>query len=131
MEYAGSVQDDWRVTPKVTVNLGLRYDYITPLRESNDLLGNFDPTVGLLQVGKQISSPYNGDHKDFGPRIGVAWDVSGKGTTVVRAGASVIFDSQLPMFVFSKFPAKSRKTAPAAASSPFPPGQRKLCPGLV
>jgi hypothetical protein len=100
-EYAGSVQDDWRMTPKVTVNLGLRYDYITPLRESNDLLGNFDPTLGLLQVGKQISSPYNGDHKDFGPRIGVAWDITGKGTTVVRAGASVIFDSQLPMFVFS------------------------------
>jgi hypothetical protein len=100
-EYAMSVQDDWRLTPKVTVNLGLRYDYITPLRESNDLLGNFDPTLGLLQVGKQISSPYNGDHKDFGPRIGMAWDITGKGTTVVRAGASVIFDSQLPMFVFS------------------------------
>jgi len=100
-EYAGSIQDDWRVTPKVTVNLGLRYDYITPLRESNDLLGNFDPTDGLLQVGKQISSPYNPDHKNFGPRVGVAWDVTGKGTTVVRAGASVIFDTQLPMFVFS------------------------------
>ena len=100
-EYAGSIQDDWRITPKLTVNLGLRYDYITPLRESNDLLGNFDPAVGLLQVGQQISSPYNADHKDFGPRIGVAWDITGKGTTVVRAGASVIYDSQLPMFVFS------------------------------
>ena len=100
-EYALSVQDDWRLTPKVTINLGLRYDYITPLRESNDLLGNFDPAVGLLQVGKQISSPYNGDHKDFGPRVGVAWDLTGKGTTVVRAGGSLIFDSQLPMFVFS------------------------------
>jgi hypothetical protein len=100
-EYALSAQDDWRITPKVTLNLGLRYDYTTPLRESDNLLGNFDPAVGLLQVGKQISSPYNGDHKDFGPRIGVAWDVTGKGTTVVRAGASVIFDTQLPMFVFS------------------------------
>jgi hypothetical protein len=99
--YALSVQDDWRITPKVTLNAGLRYDYITPLRESNDLLGNFDPTLGLLQVGKQISSPYNGDHKDFGPRLGIAWDITGKGTTVVRAGASIIFDTQLPMFVFS------------------------------
>src|SRR5579863_1878212 len=99
--YALSIQDDWRVTPKLTLNLGLRYDYITPVRESNDLLGNFDPSLGLLQVGKQISSPYNGDHKDFGPRVGVAWDITGKGTTVVRAGASVIFDAQLPMFVFS------------------------------
>lgn len=99
--YALSVQDDWRIKPKITLNVGLRYDYITPIRESNDLLGNFDPSVGLLQVGKQISSPYNGDHKDFGPRIGIAWDITGKGTTVVRAGASLIFDTQLPMFVFS------------------------------
>jgi hypothetical protein len=100
-DYALSVQDDWRITPKITLNLGLRYDYATPLAESNDLLGNFDPAVGLLQVGKQISTPYNGDHKDFGPRVGLAWDISGKGTTVIRAGASVVFDTQLPMFVFS------------------------------
>jgi outer membrane receptor protein involved in Fe transport len=109
--YALSVQDDWRLTPKVTLNLGLRYDYITPLRETNNLLGNFDPSVGLLQVGKQINSPYNGDHKDFGPRIGVAWDLSGKGTTVVRAGASIIFDSQLPMFVFSNISGNAQNGA--------------------
>ena len=109
--YALSIQDDWRLTPKITLNLGLRYDYITPLRESNNLLGNFDPTLGLLQVGKQISSPYNGDHKDFGPRIGVAWDLTGKGTTVVRAGASVIFDTQLPMFVFSNISGNAQNGA--------------------
>jgi outer membrane receptor protein involved in Fe transport len=109
--YALSIQDDWRLTPKITLNLGLRYDYITPLRESNNLLGNFDPAVGLLQVGKQISSPYNGDHKDFGPRVGVAWDLSGKGTTVIRAGASVIFDAQLPMFVFSNISGNAQNGA--------------------
>jgi hypothetical protein len=109
--YALSVQDDWRITPKITLNLGLRYDYMTPLRESNDLLGNFDPAVGLLQVGKQISSPYNGDHKNFGPRIGLAWDISGKGTTVIRAGASVIFDTQLPMFVFSNISGNAQNGA--------------------
>jgi hypothetical protein len=109
--YALSIQDDWRLTPKITLNLGLRYDYITPLSESNNLLGNFDPSVGLLQVGKQISSPYNGDHKDFGPRIGVAWDLTGKGTTVVRAGASVIFDAQLPMFVFSNISGNAQNGA--------------------
>jgi hypothetical protein len=106
--YALSVQDDWRITPKITLNAGLRYDYITPLRESNDLLGNFDPSQGLLQVGKQISSPYNPDRKDFGPRVGIAWDLTGKGTTVVRAGASVIFDTQLPMFVFSNVSGNSQ-----------------------
>ncbi len=111
LEYSASVQDDWRVTPKLTLNLGLRYDYSTPLREANNLLGNFDPSVGLLQVGKQISSPYNGDHKDFGPRIGVAWDLSGKGTTVIRAGASTIFDTQLPMFVFSNISGNAQNGA--------------------
>ena len=110
-DYALSIQDDWRITPKVTLNLGLRYDYATPLREANNLLGNFDPTLGLLQVGKQINSPYNGDHKDFGPRVGVAWDLTGKGTTVVRAGASLIFDTELPMFVFSNISGNARNGA--------------------
>jgi hypothetical protein len=110
-DYALSVQDDWRLTPKITVNLGLRYDYATPLREANNLLGNFDPTLGLLQVGNQISSPYTGDHKDFGPRVGLAWDISGKGTTVIRAGASIIFDTQLPMFVFSNISGNAQNGA--------------------
>ncbi len=110
-DYAASIQDDWRLTPKITVNLGLRYDYATPLSESHNLLGNFDPAVGLLQVGKQISTPYNGDHKDFGPRLGVAWDISGKGTTVVRAGASIVFDTQLPMFVFSNISGNAQNGA--------------------
>jgi len=110
-DYALSFQDDWRLTPRITLNLGLRYDYATPLAESNDLLGNFDPAVGLLQVGKQISTPYNGDHKDFGPRVGVAWDITGKGTTVLRAGASIVFDTQLPMFVFSNISGNAQNGA--------------------
>jgi hypothetical protein len=95
--YAGSVQDDWRVTPKVTLNLGLRYEYTTPMSESNNLLGGFNPSAGLLQVGNQISSIFKGDHTDFSPRLGLAWDLSGKGTTVLRAGYSLIFSSLMPM----------------------------------
>ncbi|HXP82198.1 MAG TPA: TonB-dependent receptor [Verrucomicrobiae bacterium] len=97
---AGFAEDDWRIKPRLTLNLGVRYEYLTPLSEQNNLLGNFDPSVGLVQVGKQISSVYKGDHKDFAPRLGMAWDVTGKGTTVVRAGYSIVYDSGLPMFVF-------------------------------
>jgi carboxypeptidase family protein/TonB-dependent receptor-like protein len=89
--YAGYLQDDWRITPRVTLNLGLRYEYQGVPTEDRNLLGNFEPRVGLEQVGKNISSVYNGDHRNFSPRLGVAWDVTGKGTTVVRAGGSIIY----------------------------------------
>ena len=95
--YAGSIQDDWRVTPKLTLNLGLRYEYSTPMGETHNLLGSFDPSAGLEQVGNEISSIYKGNHHDFGPRFGLAWDLSGKGTTVVRAGYSLIYTALLPM----------------------------------
>ena len=99
--FAASIQDDWRLTPKVTLNLGLRYDYTTPMAEAHNLLGGFDPNVGMVQVGQQIKSLYNGDHKNFGPRLGLAWDLSGKGTTVIRAGYGIIFNSLLPMQTFT------------------------------
>jgi Carboxypeptidase regulatory-like domain/TonB dependent receptor len=97
--YAGFAQDDWRITKRVTLNLGLRYEYQGVPSEANNLLGNFDPAVGFEQVGKNISSIYKGDHTNFSPRVGVAWDVTGKGTTVVRAGGSLIYDL-LPMSAF-------------------------------
>jgi hypothetical protein len=99
--YALSFQDDWRITPKVTLNLGLRYDYASPMAEAHNLLGGFDANVGMEQVGQQIKSLYNGDHKNFAPRLGLAWDLSGKGTTVIRAGGGIIFNTLLPMQTFT------------------------------
>ena len=63
---------------------------------------NFDPNsaTGLVQVGMQIKTPYNPDHKNFGPRVGLAWDVTGKGTIILHAGASVMTDDGIPMFLF-------------------------------
>jgi hypothetical protein len=90
--YAGYLQDDWRITRKVTINLGMRYEFQAVPAEARNLFGNFDPTVGFQQVGKNISSIYKPDHRNFSPRLGIAWDVSGKGTTVVRVGASIVYD---------------------------------------
>ncbi len=90
--YGLFVQDDWRVTPRLTVNLGLRYELNTVVKESNNLIGNFDPSAGLVQAGKQVGSVFNGDHNNFAPRVGLAWDVTGNGKTVVRAGGGIYFE---------------------------------------
>jgi len=87
--YGTFIQDDWRMTPRLTINLGLRYEYETPLTEDNNLMAVFDPTspTGLTQIGSGVDS-YHAKKvgANFNPRIGVVWDMSGKGTTVVRAG---------------------------------------------
>ena len=98
--YALFVQDDWRIRPRVMINLGLRYELNTVLQSATNQLGNFLPNLGLVQVGKQISSAYNGDHNNFAPRLGIAWDVTGNGKTVVRAGGSIIYEV-LPFNVFT------------------------------
>jgi hypothetical protein len=92
-EFAGFAQDDWRIAPRVMLNLGLRYSYASPFSEAHNLLGNFDPSLGLVQLGQPSvgSTLWHPDHKNFSPRLGVAWDVTGKGTTIVRAGAGIFY----------------------------------------
>ena len=97
--YAGYAQDDWRITKSVTINLGLRYELQGVPTEDHNLFGNWEPSVGLEQVGKNISSIYKRDGKNFSPRVGVAWDVTGKGTTIVRLGGSIVYDV-IPMSAF-------------------------------
>jgi hypothetical protein len=91
--YSGFFQDDWRATKNLTVNFGVRYEFSSVPQEANDLLGNFDPNVGMVQVGHQISSLYNPDHKNFGPRFGFAWDIGGNGRTVLRGGGGLIYET--------------------------------------
>jgi len=90
--YAGFFQDDWRLSRSLTVNLGVRYEFNSVLKEAHNLLGNFDPNMGMVQVGKQIGSAYNSDPKDFAPRFGFAWDMNGKGNTVIRGGGGLTYE---------------------------------------
>ena len=91
--YGVFAQDDYRLTPKLILNLGLRWEYRSPFHEVNNLLGGFDPTLGLVQQGQSPlgSTVWKADHKNFSPRIGFAYDVTGKGTTVVRGGAGIFY----------------------------------------
>jgi hypothetical protein len=94
--YSAFLQDDWRATKNLTVNFGVRYEFSTVLQEAHNLLGNFDPNVGLVQVNtgaNKISSLYKPDHKNFAPRFGFAWDTNGKGTTVIRGGGGLVYET--------------------------------------
>jgi hypothetical protein len=83
-------QDDWRILPRVTLNLGVREEIETPGRDSMGLLGNFAPNTPTGMVQENQTWPLQ---HGFGPRLGVVWDLTGKGTTVVRAGAGVMYYS--------------------------------------
>jgi hypothetical protein len=89
--YGAFLQDSYRLTPRLTVNLGLRYEYAGPLVDKHNQLGNFDPTSATGLVQQQSGQGlYHNSAKDFDPRIGLVWDVTGKGKTVVRAGMSLV-----------------------------------------
>jgi hypothetical protein len=89
-------QDDWRITPKVTINMGMRWAYESPLKAADNLWATFDPTspTGITQQGAPgFNTMWKPDYHDFSPRAGFAWDVTGKGTTVVRGGFSIMYSS--------------------------------------
>jgi len=89
-------QDDFRITPKVTINVGMRWAYESPITAANNGWANFDPTTatGMIQQGQPgASTMWKPDYRDFSPRVGFAWDVTGKGDTVVRGGFSIMYST--------------------------------------
>ncbi len=116
--YALFMQDDWRFNSRLTLNLGIRYELNTVPTELNNLQGNFNPNspTGVVQVGFGTTSVYNGDHNNFAPRLGAAWDVFGNGKTVVRAGAGIFYE-QLSLDVFNGIGNSfGLRTAPSGAT---------------
>jgi outer membrane receptor protein involved in Fe transport len=91
-EYGAFVQDQWRVSRKLTVNLGLRYDLFTPVQERDNRQSDFFLGTGALALAGQggISDTILGIQKhDFSPRIGLAYHLTEK--TVVRASYGLFY----------------------------------------
>ncbi len=112
------VQDDWKIAPRVTVSLGLRYDYLGAAYDKRNRIGNFDDTLldagtlerggpGLRQgfilpeeadfgaikgtPGVSRSTLTNENKANFAPRVGVAWDLFGDGRTAIRSGYGIYY----------------------------------------
>jgi hypothetical protein len=93
--YAGYFMDDWRASPNLTVNLGLRYEAATVPSEAQGKLSNLP---SLTSTTPHLGDPFfsNPTKLDFEPRVGFAWDPLGKGKTSVRAGFGIFDNLPLP-----------------------------------
>jgi hypothetical protein len=94
-EHAAYVQDDWKVSPRLSVNLGVRWDLFTPYTEQKGRITNINlntftlvyPGVNGASASTNIQTRYN----DFGPRIGFSYDLTGRNKTYVRGGFALSY----------------------------------------
>ena len=82
------VQDDWKISPRFTFNMGLRYELVPVLSDGQGAMRNFNFQTGQLYPAPGTGDVkfYGGAHKNFAPRIGFAWQPFAGGKTVIRAG---------------------------------------------
>lgn len=93
--WSGFVQDDWKIARNFTVNLGMRYEYVTPYYGARPNVNiNFDPKAGQLVTAKNptdyLVTP---DKNNFGPRIGLAWQIVPR-KLVLRGGYGIFYSGE-------------------------------------
>jgi hypothetical protein len=90
-------QDEFRLSQRLTLNYGIRWDFFGVVHEKNNLFYQMSALNGGTEL--QVGSPggpgslYNPDYNNFAPRVGLAYDVTGKGHTVIRAGWGLFYDA--------------------------------------
>jgi outer membrane receptor protein involved in Fe transport len=128
------VQDNYKVRPNLTFELGVRYDWNMTPTERYDRFVVFDPaTRTLVRVGSGIDKVYHENNKNFQPRVGIAWDPFNDGKTSIRAAYAILADQPVtnvvtpvtsnppladPRNVTGAIPITAADTAAAAALAP-------------
>jgi hypothetical protein len=89
--YSSFIQDDWKVSAKLTLNIGVRYEYTTPVVEAANRMANFDIATNQVVLAKdgsiQDRALAKPDRNNFAPRFGLAYQLNAK--TVIRTGYGV------------------------------------------
>src|SRR5262249_23182315 len=94
VEHAAFVQDDWKVSPRITANVGLRWEYYGADTEDQDRLVNYDPGGMKLIYAGEDGASRTVDKKgrnNLAPRLGLAWDLRGDSRHIVRAGYGISY----------------------------------------
>jgi hypothetical protein len=129
--FGSFIQDDFKVNQRLTVNIGLRWEYNGVPNEIFNRLGVYNfATQTISAVGANgVERPYNRQFTNFGPRAGFSYDPFGKGKTVVRGGAGIYYDQPVtnivsPLSSNPPFVTSVNNTSNVNIANPFnlPPG---------